>query len=357
MTMRVEMPNAAPESASVLNSSAPVLSDGEVRALLADIYGIEGVISPLTSERDKNYHVLSSDGRDVLLKITNAAEPRPITRFQTEALLLIARLAPSLPVPRIVPTRAGEIQQVIELPGQGASVVRLLTYLHGEPLHRTKRTTVQRRNIATCLGLLDIALKGAAPPTIPHELQWDIKNAAKLRLKIDALADPGQYARVARILDDFDDKVAPLLPRLRKQVIHNDFNPHNILVAAGEPTQVTGILDFGDMVETPLIIDLATACAYQAAPASHPLETIGEFVSAYHAVNPIEPDEFRVLFDLIKTRLATTITITNWRAQRYPENKDYILRNMGPSWSALDLIEEVRSDEALDYFLRLCMVR
>ncbi len=351
------MLDAALEAANVLNSSAPVLSDDEVRALLRDMYGIEGIITPLTSERDKNYHVLASDGRDILLKITNAAEPVEITRFQTEALLQIAKACPSLPVPRIVPTRTGEHLQTADLPGQDASVVRMLTYLHGEPLHRTSRSTAQRRNIAICLATLDLALKEAAPPSIPHELQWDIKNAARLRSKIEALSSPAQRARASRVIDEFDSNVAPLLPRLRKQVVHNDFNPHNILVATDDSTRVTGILDFGDMVETPLIVDLATACAYQVAPAAHPLETIGEFVNAYHGVCPLTPDEFAVLFGLIKARLATTIIITSWRAQRYPENRVYITRNTGPAWSALEVLENIGSAEARDYLLHACKIR
>jgi hydroxylysine kinase len=348
--------DAALEGANVLNSSAPVLDDDEVRALLHDMYGIEGDITPLTSERDKNYHVLASDGRDILLKITNAAEPVEITRFQTGALLQIAKACPSLPVPRIVPTRTGEHLRIVDLPGQGASVVRMLTYLHGEPLHRTTRSVAQRRSIAICLATLDLALKEAAPPSIPHELQWDIKNAAKLRSKVEALSNPAERARAARVIDEFDSDVAPLLPRLRKQVVHNDFNPHNILVAPDDSTRVTGILDFGDMVETPLIVDLATACAYQVAPAAHPLETIGEFVSAYHGVCPLEPDEFAVLFGLIKARLATTIIITSWRARRYPDNRVYITRNTGPAWAALEALENVGSAEARGYLLHACKI-
>ena len=191
------MSSAMPRTATVLDSSAPNLSDDEVSQILQEVYGIEGRISLLTSERDRNYHIHARDGRDVLLKVTNAAEPRETTRFQTDALLEIARADPSLPVPRIVPTLGGEAEHVARLPGQGESVVRLLTYLHGEPLHRTERSPAQRHNIARCLARLDIALAHAAAPTIPHELQWDIRNAPKLRPMMDALTAAAARAQAA----------------------------------------------------------------------------------------------------------------------------------------------------------------
>ena len=108
-------------TATVLDSSAPILSEEDVRNLLGDIYGIEGTVTPLTSERDRNYHIMAKDGRHVLLKITNSAEPREITHFQTAALLQIEKADPALPVPRIVPTRSGQSFHLAELPGQGAA--------------------------------------------------------------------------------------------------------------------------------------------------------------------------------------------------------------------------------------------
>ena len=148
---------------------------------------------------------------------------------------------------------------------------------------------------------------------------------------MDALEDPIQHDRVVRAFSTaFERRVAPRLSGLRRQVIHNDFNPHNVLVSHEDHACVTGILDFGDMVHTPLIVDLATACAYQVSPAARPLQSVGEFAAAYNAVIPLDPAEMAVLLDLIMARLITTIVITNWRARRYPANRTYILRNTWP---------------------------
>ncbi|WP_163066531.1 phosphotransferase, partial [Acinetobacter baumannii] len=70
------------------------------------------------------------------------------------------------------------------------------------------------------------------------------------------------------------------------QVVHNDFNPHNVLAGATDDDEIAGVIDFGDMVRSPLIQDLATACAYQLTPDGHPLRGVADMAQAFHAVYP-----------------------------------------------------------------------
>lgn len=44
---------------------------------------------------------------------------------------------------------------------------------------------------------------------------------------------------------------------MRRQAAHCDLNPHNVMVAAGRPDRVAGVIDFGDMVHTALAADAA----------------------------------------------------------------------------------------------------
>ena len=59
--------------------------------------------------------------------------------------------------------------------------------------------------------------------------------------------------------------------RMRGQIIHGDVHPYNVLVGAGG--QVTGIIDFGDMVHGPLILDLANAAGDFLTPSADVAET------------------------------------------------------------------------------------
>ncbi|WP_241151812.1 phosphotransferase, partial [Pseudomonas viridiflava] len=49
-----------------------------------------------------------------------------------------------------------------------------------------------------------------------------------------------------------------LIAGCRKQVLHNDFNTSNIVIAPHNPTSVSGIIDFGDTVKTAIAIDVST---------------------------------------------------------------------------------------------------
>ena len=133
-------------------------------------------------------------------------------------------------------------------------------------------------------------------------------------------------------LNRFDRDIAPHLATLRTQIVHNDLNPHNVLVDPVDPDRITGVLDFGDMVETPLVCDAAVAASYQIDPAA-PWASLETFAAAYHAVLPLTPLEARLLPDLTATRMLTTLAIASARAARYPDNAAYILRNV-PSAAA-----------------------
>ena len=68
-----------------------------------------------------------------------------------------------------------------------------------------------------------------------------------------------QRAMVVRVLDRFDEHVAPRYPQLRAQVVHSDLALDNVLL--DERGFVTGIVDFGDIVHTSLLTDLVAAMA------------------------------------------------------------------------------------------------
>jgi Ser/Thr protein kinase RdoA (MazF antagonist) len=86
----------------------------------------------------------------------------------------------------------------------------------------------------------------------------------------------------------------------------------------------------------------------------HPLAHAADLVSAYHAVNPILPEEIEVLFDLIAVRQVVSVAIGTWRAQRYPDNRDYILRNSQAAWRGLERFATLDRADAQSYFRAAC---
>ncbi|NNF39759.1 MAG: phosphotransferase, partial [Woeseiaceae bacterium] len=106
--------------------------------------------------------------------------------------------------------------------------------------------------------------------------------------------------------------VAPQIKALRTQVIHGDANPENILVAPSRRS-VSGFIDFGDMLRAPLVFDVAIAAAYLRGDAANALDLIVPFVSGFHAALPLTEAELQLLYDLVRARLAATVTLLYWR--------------------------------------------
>ena len=338
---------ATPSSlGEVLTTTAPEIPEAAAEALVSRYFGVTGTARRLASERDQNFRIKAADGRTYVLKIANPAEDPAVTDFQTQALLHIARIDPGLPVPRVNPALDGSALLSIPVGPGDTRMMRLLSFLEGDPLPREGRTPARRRAVGRCLAQLGLALRDFAHPAAGHELLWDLKLASRLRDLVPHLAAASARATAHGVLDRFDAHVVPALPGLRAQVIHNDFNPTNVLVDPADPDRVVGIIDFGDMVQAPLINDLAVASAYQLAGDVDPLVAVAELAAAYHAVVPLRPVEIGLLFDLVATRLVMSVAISGWRAVRYPENRDYILRNSPAAWAALDRVAAVPRDLA-----------
>jgi Ser/Thr protein kinase RdoA (MazF antagonist) len=57
---------------------------------------------------------------------------------------------------------------------------------------------------------------------------------------------------------------------LPSQPVHNDLNPHNVVVDPETHAVVAGIIDFGDLTCTARVNDLAITAAYQVADSDDP---------------------------------------------------------------------------------------
>ena len=334
-----------PDSSSAIDAAHPIdglraassIPESLARELAAEHYGLPVTVRRLDSERDQNFRLQTPDGREYVLKIANPTEDRAVTNLQTEALVQLAAADPGLPVPRIFPALNGAAELDIAFDDGSTRVVRLLSFLAGTPFHTVKSSAALRRDLGQCAARMARGLRDFRHPGANHKLLWDLQHAAELRPLIGAVpAD--RRTLVERTLDRFETHALPVLPGLPKQPLHNDLNPHNIVVDSANSERIAGIIDFGDMTSTARVVDLAVTAAYQVVDGDDPLAPACDMIAAYHAVTPLDPIEFEILFDLIATRMVMTIVISSWRAIRYPGNRDYILRNNPAAWGRLQRI-------------------
>ena len=95
-------------------------------------------------------------------------------------------------------------------------------------------------------------------PAAGHALIWDMQHVLCLREVAGTMRHAEARAVLTELLDEFEALVIPALPDLRRQVLYNDMNGLNTLVDAADAARFAGLIDFGDMVETAVVIDVAT---------------------------------------------------------------------------------------------------
>lgn len=340
---------------SLLQAAPARVTDAQAREVLRQQFGLSGALEKLGGERDLNFRVRLADGSSRLFKLSHPLENPAVVDFHNQAMLTIERRDPDLPAQRVYPSLEGLYATLVEVDGQ-PMLARLLSFAEGMPLHCVSHTTTAfRRVMGQSIARLDVALQGFTHPAAGHALLWDMQHAAHLRPLLVHI-EPGQgRSLVEQRLDLYETVVLPRAPRLRKQVIHNDTNPHNIIVDANNPDVLRSILDFGDMVHAPLVNEVAVAASYHLAQVGDVLAPALEVIAGYHQRNPLTHEELALLPTLLATRLALALCINSWRAQLHPENREYILRNTQRAWANLHAMALLSRSEIEDRICSACL--
>jgi hydroxylysine kinase len=314
-------------------------------------YGLAGTAQRLASEHDDTFRLAGADGVARLLKIS--AAPGVVTGdgpgFGTAVLLHLERVAPELPVQRVIATLDGRPELTLALGGDRAPrrVIRMTSWLDGELLGYVGTSAGLRRDIGAVLGRLNRALRGFAHPGARRTHAWDLQNFGSLRPLLEALPASGMLPSVGRALaasglagggpgaqglraalagclDRFDAVVRPALAGVPTQVTHSDFHGENLLT---DGRRVTGILDFGDALLGPVAMDVGVAACYQlAADGADVLEPALDVVAGYHAVDPLSSPDLDLVGEFIVARVATRIIVSQANAAREPAKSPYLLR-------------------------------
>ncbi|WP_146256039.1 aminotransferase class III-fold pyridoxal phosphate-dependent enzyme [Aestuariivirga litoralis] len=298
----------------------PALPLDVLQAFALQAYGLAGTWSALEGERDQNYRLSPADGRSAVFKVCHPAEGDAVLRCQALALEHIAAADPSLPVPRLVRTRDGELLGRLVHDGVDYPVM-VLSWLDGQVLGGETLSRDSLFDLGQLLARLGLALRGfvhGAPAG--RDLVWDTRHVLRLAGEVDNL--PAEDRALAQdILARHETVTMPAMRRMRSQIIHGDVHPHNALV--DDRGRVSGIIDFGDMVHGPLILDLANAAGDFLSPGQDSEETLFQLVRGYCSVTPLEEAEADALVDLIEVRLLMTPLIDALKASNGIASQGY----------------------------------
>lgn len=299
----------------ILKRNLPRFELDQVRDLALELYGIRGEFSRQDSERDLSCKVRSDDGETVVLKIANAAEPESIIDFQVHALEHIAACNPRLPVPRMIASTNGRPYEWIESASGERHMLRVLSYLPGDPIDTRADALSDRMRYAlgALVAELDLALRGFFHPAArSNDHLWDLTRCLELRPQIDLLADAELRDVCRRVFDHAEAVVLPQLRQLRWQVIHQDADARNTLVDPDEPHKPVGIIDFGDMLYGPLVAEIATIDT-RAEDERDPVGCLCATAAGFDSRLPLEEAEVDLLYDASLIRQVTNVILVAGR--------------------------------------------
>ncbi len=314
----------------------PVVSIEQAQALLFEHYGLQGQLHSLGSQQDLNFRVESAQHRWVLKFCHDDAAPQALAA-QHEAMRHLA--GHGLAVPQALAALDGRDTLAVQL-GQQRLQMRVLSYLDGQPLTRLKHLgPVAIARIGQLCGEVDRALLDFQHPGLARTLQWDPRHAHKLLDHLlPALGDPGQRGRVVEMAFQAQRRLGAVCADLPLQAVHLDITDDNSVWQrdADLRWQLAGLIDFGDLVHTWRVADLAATCAALLHHGHGDPFAVLPAVAAYHRVNPLEQAELRALWPLVVLRAAVLVSSSARQLSVAPDN-DYIRANVEHEWEIFDI--------------------
>lgn len=215
--------------------------------------------------------------------------------------------------PRVVPAASGA--EIVTVEGQ---LVRVLTYLPGVPLGTVESPSAELLyDLGRRLGQLSGALVGFDHPAAHRDFYWDLAKGAHIltdfgsRIKTDWLRE---------MVLSYGKNLCLSVEKLRRSVIHGDVNDYNVVVDE-EKNEVVGLIDFGDMVYSYTVGDLAIAVAYVILGKADAFATAAPVIEGYRGEFELTKDELEALWSLVRLRLCMSVCIAAHQQAQQPQNE------------------------------------
>jgi 4-aminobutyrate aminotransferase-like enzyme/Ser/Thr protein kinase RdoA (MazF antagonist) len=313
----------------VLTAPPPGFAEAEAAALARELFGVDGTATAVDSERDQTF--LIEGNRATVLKVSNAAEDPARLDMEALAAQRIAQVDAGLPValPWQVPGSRDFKARITR--GPDTHYARMYDLLPGQAgVTGSSLSDEAVRSWGATVARIGRALRGFWHPAAGRVMLWDVQHALLMRPMLGAVADPDLRRLVEGALERYEREVTPIRPTLRHQVIHTDHCASNTLVDGNG--HITGIIDFGDASWSALVVDLA---AVLETVVDGREEDVDEFFRAarialdgYDSVVPLEPDERRIMGELLAARMCAGIVIPSSRQRLYATG-DPVMPHLG----------------------------
>lgn len=319
---------------TVFTNDPPDFTKREAEEAIQTIYNKKGELKELYSDRDQNF-LFKTKNENYLLKIYNSVEKRKVIELQITSLKHIVKSH----FPFKVPEPINGLKKIFK-DGDNYYIC-LFKYLEGNFLFETKLEHAQYRDIGILMGNLTKVLTDFDHPGGHRIFEWDVQNIDVIRDKIKFIKKENKKNILLHHLNNMNNKLISPLKNLRKSIIHNDGNDHNIIMNADK--SIKGLIDFGDMIYSFTVLEAAVCMAYIGQKNKKPLESMKIFLEGYQSIFPLYEEEILWLGQMICLRLCLSVTMSAWRKTIFPMNT-YLTISEKSTWELLEYLKEFDID-------------
>lgn len=326
------------------------ISIDNLAEVLAAQYQLQGDLKPLNGYDEQNVLLTAPAGNRLICKIASTSHDRFFLEAQLAMMQHLRASAVASCFQQPLLNLAGSA--ITEINEKGNTYfLRVLNFLEGDflvdlPAHSDDLLY----SIGAVMGQMDLQLRDFRHPAMHRHYEWDISNALDAAPWMDQIKDH-EKRRIARyFLLQFEQEVIPKLNSLRKAYIHNDANDYNVLV---RNDRMSGLIDFGDMVHTALVNNVAVACTYAMLHKNDPLAAAVQVVKGYHDHYTLKEEEIDLLYYLIAGRLCISVGKSALNASLNSDNAHHYITE-APAWQLLYQLIELNPVRAARSFREAC---
>jgi len=313
-------------------------------------YNIIAQGSLLNGYDEQNFLLTNNNGEKFIMKIANDSHNIHFLDAQVKIINHLSESELSRNFQHLILNTEGEpITKIIV--EEINYYIRVLTYLEGTFwIDQSNNNEKLYCNLGSFLGKMDRSLENFSHPAMHRHYTWDISTAADANKKLHHINNHEVRRIVGYFLMQFETEVLPEISSLHHIYAHNDANDYNVLI---DQDKIVGLIDFGDMVYTARINNVAVACTYAMLNTIDPLQAAEKVVQGYHEICKLSEKELGLLYHLIAGRLCISLTQSAFNASKDSNNEHHFITEK-PALELLYKLMEVSPIKAENNFRKTC---
>lgn len=306
------------------NASRPNFQDQDVIDVSKEHFGFTAnVTRGLGGYIDQNFLVEDGGDEKRLIKVHSRTEKTYVLDFQNAVLNHLEDKKLDFETPCVHASKDGlGVTQILSGNGH-MDHVRCLSFVEGILLSEFGvLPSATLRGAGTVVAKLDVALADFDHPAASRpDMEWDLAQAPRISDYVPLIQNPALRRLADYFFLQFDMQVAPKLRGLPQQVSHNDGHRYSLLGRQdGDTLDVTGIIDFGDVLLTHRVCNLSVTVSDLLVGQSDLVGAAANIVGGYHQISPLTDIEIELIYYLVGVRLAMYAALSGRALRDDPTN-------------------------------------